>query len=211
MFIGHYGLALGTRKFSKLPSLAMMFIAVQFLDLLWPVLVLLDIEHFRIAPGNTKMTPFDFYDYPWSHSLFMSVIWGVVLGFLYFLFTKNRSGGILLGALVVSHWVLDLLVHQRDLPLSPFSDTKVGLGLWNYPAAESILEFVIFLGGAGMYYAAVHPVRKRSYWMMILVLLAIHLMNIFGPPPGSAMMVALMANLMWGFVIWAWWIEKPKH
>ncbi|MFZ1809523.1 MAG: hypothetical protein WAU36_20005, partial [Cyclobacteriaceae bacterium] len=68
MFIGHYALALGSRKISNLPSLALMFIAVQLLDLIWPILVLLGIETFHVEVGNTKLTPLSFDFYPYSHS-----------------------------------------------------------------------------------------------------------------------------------------------
>ena len=144
MFIGHFAVGLLARKKETQPSLALMFVAVQFLDLLWPVLVLLGIESLAIDPENTKLTHLDFEHYPYSHSLLMTVVWALLFGLLYYAFTKNRKGSLLLGALVMSHWVLDLITHRPDLPLSPFSETKVGFGLWNYPLAEIILELTLF-------------------------------------------------------------------
>ncbi|HKK12647.1 MAG TPA: hypothetical protein VJ945_07430 [Flavobacteriaceae bacterium] len=208
MFIGHFGLGLASKKISKFPSLAIMFIAAQFLDLLWPILVLLKIETFSIEVGNTKLTPLNFEHYPYSHSLFMAVVWGLLFGITYFLFTKHRKGSVLLGGLVVSHWVLDFIVHGPDLPLSPFSDLKVGLGLWNYPAFAIILEFGIFLLGTFLYYSVTKPKRKIAFWLLIAFFITVHLMNLLGPPPPSVEAVAWSANLMWIFVIWAWWIEK---
>ena len=78
MFIGHYALAFGARKSAKLPSLAVMFIAAQFLDLLWPIFVLSGIETFEIEAGNTALTPLNFTFYPYSHSLLMSIVWAVL-------------------------------------------------------------------------------------------------------------------------------------
>lgn len=208
MFIGHYALALGARKMDKLPSLAVMFIAVQLLDLLWPVFVLTGIETFEIEVGNTALTPLNFTFYPYSHSLLMAIIWAVLLAAIYFGFTKNKKGATLLAVLVVSHWILDFITHRRDLPLSPFSDAKFGLGLWNLPIVEIILETGIFLGGVYLYFKSANPKRKIAFWSLIVFFIAIHFMNILGPPPPSVNAVAWSANLMWLFVVWAWWIEK---
>lgn len=208
MFIGHFGLGLASKRINQTPSLAVMFMAVQFLDLLWPVFCLLGIESFTIKPGITKLTPLDFTNYPYSHSLLMALVWGMVFGLVYYLFTKNRPGAVLLSFLVLSHWVLDLLVHRPDLPLTPFGDAKFGLALWNYPVVELVLEFGLLLAGAILYYQTVKPKRKIAFWLLILVFIIIHLLNIFGPPPPSVNAVAWAGNLTWLFVLWAWWIEK---
>ncbi|HMJ46430.1 MAG TPA: metal-dependent hydrolase [Ferruginibacter sp.] len=208
MFIGHYALAFGSRKLGRSPSLAVMFIAVQFLDLLWPILVLAGVETFEIEVGNTALTPLNFTSYPYSHSLLMSFLWANLFAIVYVGFTKNKRGAFLLGCLVVSHWVLDFITHRPDLQLSPFNDMRVGLGLWNEPIPESILEVGLFLTGAYIYIKSTVIKRKIAFWSLIIVFLAIHFMNIFGPPPPSVNAVAWTANLMWLFVLWAWWIEK---
>lgn len=208
MFIGHFGLGLSVKKGNKLPSLAVIFMAVQFLDLLWPVLCLLGFEKFQIELGNTKLTPLNFTFYPYSHSLLMAVLWGALFGFVYYYFTKNRAGSILLAVLVLSHWLLDLIVHRPDLPITPFDEFKVGLGLWNFPIIEILIEFGLFLLGTFLYYKSVKPKRKISFWLLIFFFALIHLLNLFGPPPPSVNAVAWAGNLTWLFVLWAWWIEK---
>jgi len=124
MFIGHYGLGLASRKIKESPSLALLFIAAQLLDLLWPVFVLLGIETLQIETGNTKLTPLNFISYPYSHSLLISIFWGFLLGLIYFFITKNRKGSILLFGLVFSHWILDFITHRPDLQLSPSAILK---------------------------------------------------------------------------------------
>ncbi len=208
MFIGHFAIGLLARKKEKQPSLALMYVAVQFLDLLWPILVLLGIESLSIDPGNTKLTHLDFEYYPYSHSLLMAVVWSVLFGGVYYLFGKNRQGAWLLAGLVFSHWILDLITHRPDLPLSPFSETKVGLGLWNYPAIEILLELALFGLGAYLYFKSSCFKRKVALGLLVLFLLVVHLMNLYGPPPPDTMAVAWSANLMWLIVLWAWWIEK---
>lgn len=209
MFIGHYAVGFLSRRKNHLPSLAMMFIAVQLLDLLWPLFVLAGVESFTIEPGNTKMTPLSFNHYPYSHSLMMSIVWGAVLAAIYFLFTRNGRASLILVALVLSHWFLDFLTHRPDLQLSPFSETRVGLSLWNYPVIEMIFEYSLFIIGIIVYWFRNRPSRKISFWLLVIVFLGIHTMNIAGPPPPSIQAVAWSANLMWLFIIWAWWIERP--
>jgi membrane-bound metal-dependent hydrolase YbcI (DUF457 family) len=208
MFIGHFAAAFATKKVSNSLSLALMFIAVQFLDLIWPILVLLGVETVSIEAGITKLTPLDFTSYPYSHSLFMAIVWGLLFGLIYFVFTKKRQNALLLGALVVSHWFLDLIVHRPDLPLSPFSDLKVGFGLWNYPFAEILIEFSLFFISVYLYFVTVKPKRRIIFWSLISFLLIIQLLNFFGPIPTDGSEVAWGANLLWVFVVWAWWIER---
>lgn len=208
MFIGHYALGLASRRIGKLPSLAVMFIAVQLLDLIWPILCLLGIERFQIDPGNTKLTPLDFTFYPYSHSLLMTIVWGLLFGLIYYLIKKDKQASLLIFGLVISHWILDFITHRPDLPLTPFSDQKVGLGLWNYPLVEVILEVGLFLLGTLLYYRFNNPKRKFAFWFLISLFLAIHITNVFGPAPPSTTAVAWTANLMWIFVFWAWWIER---
>ena len=202
MFIGHYALAFGAKKINKLPSLALMFIAVQLLDHLWPIFVLLGIESFTIEAGYTELTPL------YSHSLLAAIFWAVIFGGIYFLIKKNKNNALLLGALVISHWVLDLLTHAPDLPLSPFGDTKLGLGLWNYPVVEVIIEFGLFIVGVFYYKKVMQPKRKFAFWSLVVFLMIVYFMNVLGPPPPSIEAVAWSANAMWLMVLWAWWIEK---
>ena len=127
MFIGHFGGALAAKKAAPRTSLGTLILAAQFIDLLWPIFLLLGLEHVRIAPGITKVSPFDFYDYPISHSLLMVVVWSVVLGGLYYAFRQYPRGAWIIALAVLSHWVLDFIVHWPDLPLWP-GGPRAGLG-----------------------------------------------------------------------------------
>ena len=82
MFLGHYAVALAAKRAAPQTNLGVLIAAAQFIDLLWPVFLLIGVEHVRIAPGNTAFTPLAFDDYPISHSLAMSCVWGVVAGVL---------------------------------------------------------------------------------------------------------------------------------
>lgn len=93
MFIGHYAVAFAAKKVAPKISLGTLFLSSQFIDLLWPLLLLLGVEHVRIDPGNTAFTPLDFYDYPFTHSLVGVLFWSVFLGLVYFAVRRYARGG----------------------------------------------------------------------------------------------------------------------
>src|SRR6266404_4365349 len=163
MFIGHFGVALAAKRFAPRTSLALLVFAAEFLDLIWPIFLLLGFEHVRVVPGITRVQPFDFYDYPFSHSLTMVLRWALAVGLIYFLVRRYMRGAWVLAALVVSHWVLDFIVHRPDLPLWP-GGPKVGLGLWNsWPGSISV-ELLLFGVGMWMYLGATRPRADSIAW-----------------------------------------------
>ncbi len=213
MFIGHFGVGLGAKKPAPRVSLGTLFLAAQFLDLLWPTFVLLGWEHVNIQPGNTKLTPLEFSYYPFSHSLTMALIWGLLFGLVYFFIKRNFKGAFLLGLCVVSHWVLDLLVHRPDLPLFPGNSLLVGFGLWNYPVFAITVECLIFIIGLVLYLGATkakNRTGKYSLWGLIIFLVLIYLSNLFGSPPPNVTVVAWAGELQWILVIWAYWVDKNR-
>ena len=128
MFIGHFGVALAAKKFAPKTSLGTTIFAAEFVDLLWPVLLLLGVEHVAIAPGITRMSPLDLTDYPISNSLLMSVIWAVLVGGIYFAVRRYAAGAWVVGLMVLSHWFLDFIAHRADMPLAPGIHKYYGLG-----------------------------------------------------------------------------------
>ena len=75
MFIGHFGAGLAAKGIDQKPSLGTFFFASQFIDLLWPIFLLLGLEHVRLDPGNTAFMPLDFVFYPYTHSFISVLIW----------------------------------------------------------------------------------------------------------------------------------------
>lgn len=211
MFIGHFAAGMAAKKIQPELSLWVLFLAAQFLDLLWPTLLLLGIEHVVISPGISKVTPLDFVDYPISHSLLIVIGWSFLFCGVYYLITKNPKGAVLVGVLVLSHWVLDLIVHIPDLPLYPGQSPKVGLGLWNSTILTALVEGILFIAGIILYIKAKKNRQQKvswKFWSLILFLVVIHIMNFVGPPPPNIAMVAWAGHLQWLFVLWAWWADK---
>lgn len=213
MFIGHFGAGLAAKKIDNRPSLGTMFFAAQLLDLIWPLFLLIGIEKVAIEPGISKVNPLDFIYYPWTHSLLVVLCWSFLFGIIYYLIKKNLRSSIILGILVLSHWILDLLMHIPDLPIFPWSDIKVGLGLWNSVTGSVLIEVAIFGIGIYLYLAATTAKNKKGslgFWGLVLFLLIIYVMNFFSPPPPSAEAIGYAGLLQWLFILWAYWIDKNR-
>ena len=130
MFVGHYGVGFAAKRVEPSIPLWLLFLAVQFLDVLWAPFVLLGIEKVRIVPGFTATNPLDLYYMPFTHGLVAAILWSCAGGLAYQILARpsRRQAGVVIGVAVFSHWVLDFIVHRPDLPLYDNS-AKVGLGL----------------------------------------------------------------------------------
>jgi membrane-bound metal-dependent hydrolase YbcI (DUF457 family) len=212
MFLGHYGLALAAKRVAPRTSLGALAFAAQWLDELWPILLLAGVERVRIVPGLMAASPLDFVHYPWSHSLLMAAVWAIVIGAGYFAVHRDARGMWVVGALVVSHWLLDLPMHRPDLPLWPGSSTRVGLGLWNFVAATLVIELALFAIGIAIYLRTTRA-RDRigawGLWAMLAVLVVIYL-GASAPPP-SERVLALTSLGLWLFVPWSSWVDRHRE
>ena len=213
MFIGHYAVALATKKAVPNVSLGTLILSAQLADLIWPVLLLLGLEHVRIDPGNTALTPLDFYDYPISNSLIGSIFWSIIMGVIVYIFLKEFRTSLILGLVVFSHWILDFITHRPDLPLGPGINLTFGLGLWNSVPGTIALELILFVIGIMLYTgvtSAKDKIGKYGFWSLMIVILLLYFGNIFGPPPPSASAIAVAANGAWLFIIWAYWADHHR-
>jgi hypothetical protein len=213
MFLGHYAVALGAKRAAPKASLGTLVMASQFIDLLWPVLLLAGVEHVRLAPGNTTVTPLDFYSYPFSHSLTGVVLWGVVVGGVYFAIKRSWKAAVVIGLAVVSHWFLDLIVHRPDLPLTFAGAGRVGLGGWNSLPLTLILELGLLAAGTYVYVRFTKAVDRIGIYGLaglVAFLVVIYAANVFGPPPPDVGMIGVAGNASWLFVLWAAWVDRHR-
>ena len=214
MFLGHFGLGLGAKRATPSVSLGALFMAAQFADLLWPTLVLLGIQRVDVVAGVTAVTPFDFVSYPYSHSLLALTVWGVLFSVIYRVaFRSPIAAGVVLGLLVVSHWVLDVITHRPDMPLTIGGGTRLGFGLWNSVPGTLAAEFLIFLGGLALYSRATVPrdrIGSIGLWSLAAFLVVVYAASVFGPPPPDARPVAGSAEAMWLLVVWGFWVDRHR-
>lgn len=215
MFVGHYGVSFAVKSRDKRIPLWLLFIAVQFVDVLWAIFVLTGIEKVRIAPGITATNPLDLYYMPYTHSLLAALLWSGV-GFIGYRIRRKGAGytAFLVAVAVFSHWVLDFIVHRPDLPL--YDDTyKVGLGLWNYPVLALALEASLLFGGIFLYLrasTAISLIGKFGMPVFGIILLIVQGIVFFGAPPPSPSAAALTALL--SYVVFAgvaYWLEKKRQ
>ncbi len=212
MFIGHYGVGYAGKKSARNISLGTLFMAAQWLDLIWPVFLVLNIEHVTIHPGDTKMTPLNFDFYPYSHSLFFVLIWSVLFGGIYYLIKRNWKNSLILALLVLSHWVLDLVVHRPDLALYPDGPVE-GFGLWNIPAIAITIEAIIYITGVFFYLSSTKPKDKTgtfASWGLVIFLAIGYIANLLGPAPTDAKMLGYGSLSLWLLVLWAYWADRHR-
>jgi hypothetical protein len=213
MFIGHFGVGFGLKRNAPTVSLGTLFLGAQLVDLLWPTLLLTGTEHVEIAPG-AKGPPLEFTHYPISHSLLMVVVWAALFGGAYFLRKRNMRAAVVVAVAVLSHWLLDLLVHHPDLPLWPGGHARLGLGAWESLPASLALEVALFGIGVARYVRATEAVDRTGaigLWALVGFLLVVHMANIFGKPPPSVEAVAWVGQAQWLLVLWAYWVDRHRR
>jgi hypothetical protein len=212
MFIGHFALGFAAKKAAPAVSLGTLFLAAQFIDLLWPTLLLLGIERVEIDPGNTVVTPLNFVHYPVSHSLVAVALWACALAALYMLIRRSVRGAVVIGLLVISHWILDFVTHRPDLPIVPGGAT-VGLGLWNSLPGTLVVEFGLFAVGVWLYLRTTIARNRTGTWALwglVGFLVVMHLGNLFGPPPPGVEAIAWAGHAMWLLVAWGYWVDRNR-
>ncbi len=176
MFVGHFAIAfLLWRLFPQVP-LPVVLVSVSFPDLLWSLLVPAGLEKVRINPDSPLQKFIIFEKYPYSHSLILGNFWSLLLGIAIAVALNNPLviPVFVLGS--ASHWILDTVVHLKDLPILGFDgDTKVGAGLWRRPLLAFIVEYAFYamvcafaLSGASLFSALViggvfHGINANSF------------------------------------------------
>ena len=198
MFVGHYAAGLALKKFEKRASLGLLFLAVQFVDIVFFPFVLLGIERLKIAKNFTQSTHFELEYMPYTHSLLGSLIWaGAAYAVFRWVIVKESSVALVVALAVFSHWLFDLIVHTPDLPLWSDASPKLGLGLWQNAIATFTLEAALLVAALWLYLrstAATTAVGKHGMGVFVAFLLLVNVVNIFGPPIGAS---------QWGLAIFA--------
>jgi len=211
MFVGHYGPSFAANAAEKRLPLWFLFIAVQFIDVLWAIFVLLGIEKVRIVPGITASSPLDLYYMPYTHSLVGALGWSLLAFLVCETIPRWRGAraGVILAVACFSHWILDLIVHRPDLSLYD-SVHKMGFALWNYRVLAFILEMAVLFAGAWLYGRAV-PQKGRMY-VFVAALAVLQFVATFAfPPPPSARNEALTALFFYFFLaLMAAWVDRPQ-
>jgi hypothetical protein len=214
MFVGHLAVGLVAKRAVPRVSLAVLFAAAQLADLLWPVFIAIGIEQVRIDPGATAFMPLDFVSYPYSHSLVCLIAWGALLGLAYRRVSAAPRVFAVLFALVVSHWVLDLVTHRRDMPLFPGGGPKLGLGLWNSIPATLAVEVPLYGFGVWAYLQTTEArdgIGRWGFGTLAVFVVIVYFASIANVPPSVP---ALYVPALIGSAImtwWSWWADAHRR
>ncbi len=216
MFVGHYAASLALKKFEKRASLGVLFLAVQFVDILFFPLVLLGIERVNIIENYTQSTHFQLEYMPFTHSLLASLLWaGIAYAFFRWVVVKNHGVALVMAIAVFSHWVIDLVVHTPDLPLWSDASMKLGFGLWSNAVVAYVLEAAMLVGALWLYLkSTTASTTTGKYGMVVFVvfMLLMNIGNIFGPLQTDSKVVmsvsALSAYFLFAAI--AFWLDKKR-
>jgi len=226
MFIGHYGPAIwDTQRGHGMPIVTLWqgFLAVQFEDIIWAILVI-----FGIEGSGTSVDGMPIFHIPWSHSLLSTLLLAAFAGSMFRLLKPSAGmrGFWVIAVLVFSHWVLDLIVHRPDLPLYPGGSQLLGLGFWNFPIAAYILEMGLVFAGF-LFWQKVTVAKHKKYtiaiWVFFAAMAALQAYVILLPglavqagtfdasvgPQGAALGVTTLI-IFFGMAAIIGWIEKGR-
>lgn len=215
MVVGHYAASFAAKRLRPSIPLWVLFLAAQLIDIFWAVFILLRIERARVSPGVTPINPIDFSYMPYTHSLLAVILWSLAAALCYRFWARPRrwSTAMIVGAVVFSHWLLDLLVHRPVLPL--YGDVfKVGLGLYQVPALALLLEVGLLFGAMSCYLGGTTPAGQAGRFGMgifALVMVALLAFVSFGPPVRPIHAAATAALVSWlALVALAGWLERTR-
>lgn len=167
--VGHVAVAIGAAKAAPRVNAGWLVFAALLADFLLGIFAYFGLEH-AIIPADYPSRHYLLFVFPYSHGLLALVVWGAVLGFFISLgYRSNRSRVFLvIAALVVSHYILDGLVHVNGLPILGENSPKLGLGLYQNMPAELPLETLMVIIGGALFWRASSPSSLSRYGVLLV-------------------------------------------
>lgn len=218
MFVGHYAAAFALKGKEKNASLGWLFIAVQFVDILFFPFALWGIESMDFVPGYTETNDFKM-EFPFTHSLLGCIFWSILFGVVYYLliskkYTNGKKVALILGLGVLSHWFADVLVHTPDLPLIE-GEPKFGFGLWENKLATFMLEVIVLVLGLWYYLkrtTANSKLGKYAATGLVVFLILVNYLNYYVLPANNDLQ-ALTVSALVSFLFLAgiaFWVDTKR-
>ena len=214
MFVGHYAIGLAAKRFAPRSSLGILIAAPIFLDLIWPVLVLIGWEHVSIVDSPNPFLRLQFDSYPISHGLVAAIGWATLFASIYFGVARYLAGAIAVWVGVISHWLMDYVMHWPGLPLQAGSSRLLGLGLWNRRWIAVAVELTLLAVGVAIYLfqtRAKDKLGSYGFWAFVAAIVALYGVVVFGPAPSSVNKLAIGALSSLLFVPFAWWFDRHRE
>jgi hypothetical protein len=215
MFVGHLGAGLAAKRLAPEVGLGVLFLAAMWLDALLWIFVLLGLEsvHFPASVGEARYPTFTF---PYSHGLVASLAWSAIAVVLVRVAGRSLGAALVVGATVLAHFVLDVLVHVAGLPLLGEASYHLGLGLWRHTGLELAVE--CGLGGVGwwLYCGTRGSARDARRWVLAAVVAVAALLTVWGalataPPPVPAAMAVVSLLTIGVLTVLACWLDRETR
>jgi hypothetical protein len=212
VFIGHFAVAFAAKKVSPKTSLGTLVLAAEWVDFIFPILLLTGLEHAGIKAGANPFLALNLSDYPISHSLLAGVAWSLLFGGVVWRLSRDAGAALVVGAVVLSHWVLDFVSHTPDMPLWP-GGPLVGLGLWRSVGATVTVEGLMFAGALWLYFRSTRAHDRIGRWgaaALAAFLAILYVLNLTSPPPPDVKAFAVVGLAAWLLPPWAWWVDRHR-
>ncbi len=186
MFLGHFAIGVATKPLAPTLPLWVLFLAPQFMDLLFMPLVAVGVEGYVPGPyGHDTLTAH------YTHSLVGALLLSAVAYGVGARVWKSAKSGMVLGGLCLSHWFIDLFVHHHDMPLLPGNAGDfplLGFGLWDYEYAVFGTEVAMAIIAVGVYVRWARTARPSARWyigpLVVAMLFALMMLGDIGRLPG---------------------------
>ena len=180
MIAGHFGFAAIVKsRETKVPLWSLM-LATAWLDIVFIPLFVMKIETLKPIPGVSGSYGGNIIYADYTHSLLGALVFSAIFA-LFFVPRWGKRCAIVLGFVSFSHWLLDLVVHRRDMPLLPGNLghlPRLGFGLWQFKTTSVLAELLLIILGAWCYWRAAsdvtttaHRGRGRAMVAAVLILL----------------------------------------
>jgi hypothetical protein len=214
MHAGHIAAGFIAKRIETTLSLGTLVLAAMLPDVLWCMFMIAGIEHVRFHEGRGAAQYFEAYDIALSHSLLMDIVWAAVFAILYYALRRQLRGAWVLFALVLSHWLFDVIAHRPDMPLAPGLSTRLGFGLWANLPATLIVEGGLWLVAIILYLRATHARTKIGiflFWIGVVVITLSGYNNVAGPPPPNPRLAPIVSLVYFSLVVgWAYWMNRLR-
>ncbi|WP_188455061.1 hypothetical protein [Virgibacillus oceani] len=218
MFVGHYSVSFALKKAEVSIPLWKLFLAVQFIDIIWAIFVFLGLEKAEIDLHSLAASPLNLYYMPFTHSVLGALFWAIAVFTCTVVFSESKGPirwkmAMIYSIAVFSHWVLDFIVHLNDLPLWANS-YKAGIGLYQSAIGTFLVEIILLIAGVIIYFRAVRHHQKvtKIFLFFILFLIVLCWNSIWGIKPPTTNIAAsflLTCYLLTAFIIYL--IEKKQR
>jgi hypothetical protein len=214
MLVGHVAVGLLARSRRPELSAGTYVFAAVLADLLAFAFVLGGIERIQFLDGRGAGRYFHPLEISFSHSLAANLVWGGVLAVVLFSLGRSQYAAATAGLVAVSHWVLDVVSHPPDMPLSPGTAPRWGLGLWMSIPATILIEGGLWLAALVVFLRCREALPRRQtigLWIGAPLITIVWLGNIAGPPPVNPATAPIGSLVLFVLIVaWAYWIDRRR-